>query len=162
MFVFYWVINRDHILQISLYIQMLIWDEIKPLSCCFFKVLAILVRAVVDGMADRTGEVASGLKGKLQELLGRVTSRVTNDGEIWRLYAQLYGNGQNDSGEDIEKVSVLWGISFYAYTLLVQTCSLTDYTSIVRHALVPDVFCFSVSVSLFCAFHVPTAHIFIT
>uniref|UniRef100_A0AAY4EYM5 Tetratricopeptide repeat protein 27 n=1 Tax=Denticeps clupeoides TaxID=299321 RepID=A0AAY4EYM5_9TELE len=67
------------------------------------QVLGILVRVVVENMTDKHGSQASALKGKLQELMGRVTSRCSGDAEIWRHYARLYGDGHSSNAEDNEK-----------------------------------------------------------
>ncbi|XP_053567831.1 tetratricopeptide repeat protein 27 [Bombina bombina] len=67
------------------------------------QVLKILVRAVVEDLKDSKGNSTANLKSKLQELLGRVTSRDSSDAEIWKAYAKLYGNGASEKAEENEK-----------------------------------------------------------
>ncbi|XP_077342552.1 tetratricopeptide repeat protein 27 [Lithobates pipiens] len=67
------------------------------------QVLKILARAVVEGIEDVNGESTSNLKGRLQELFGRVTAQDSSDAEIWKIYAKLYGNGESENAEENEK-----------------------------------------------------------
>ncbi|KAM7408112.1 hypothetical protein PAMA_002003 [Pampus argenteus] len=67
------------------------------------QILQILVKAVVENLTDSHGEPAGSLEPKLKELLGRVSSRHSNDSEIWRQYALLYGDGHGANPENNEK-----------------------------------------------------------
>ncbi|KAJ8248502.1 hypothetical protein GJAV_G00242710 [Gymnothorax javanicus] len=67
------------------------------------EVLEILVRAVVEDLPDSQGEQASTLRGKLRELFGRVTSRVSTEARVWSMYARLYDNGCGVNPEDNQK-----------------------------------------------------------
>ncbi|XP_068424592.1 tetratricopeptide repeat protein 27 [Clinocottus analis] len=67
------------------------------------QILQILVRAVVENLADRQGEPAAALRPGLKELLGRVSARHSSDGEVWRQYALLYGDGHAGQPEDDHK-----------------------------------------------------------
>ncbi|XP_074642936.1 tetratricopeptide repeat protein 27-like [Tubulanus polymorphus] len=68
------------------------------------EVLTVLVRAVKEDIPDSNNRNSGLLKPKLLELFGRITSKVTADSEIWRLYAELSDEGEKSSLENREKV----------------------------------------------------------
>ncbi|CAN7988986.1 unnamed protein product [Ixodes hexagonus] len=96
------------------------------------KLAKILVKVVSEGIPDMHGKPGSYLKPKLLELFGRVTSGVTNDGEIWYCYGSLYKLSQKEdstSEEDTERMLQFFQKSFRCLTQKqnwerdVDTCS---------------------------------------
>uniref|UniRef100_A0A8C3AND0 Tetratricopeptide repeat protein 27 n=1 Tax=Cyclopterus lumpus TaxID=8103 RepID=A0A8C3AND0_CYCLU len=67
------------------------------------QILQILVRAVVENLADRQGVPAEALRSNLKELLGRISSRHSSDAEVWQQYALLYGDGHSADPDDNDK-----------------------------------------------------------
>jgi len=76
------------------------------------QVLFVLVRAVVENIADADGAPASRLRPKLLELFGHITSKVTNSGDIWRLYAELLASSDSLTDPLHERVSRNSAFSF--------------------------------------------------
>lgn len=54
------------------------------------QVIEILIVAMKDGKLDRSGNPASRLITKMQELLEYVSSKITLTSELWKLFASLY------------------------------------------------------------------------
>ncbi|XP_014674585.1 PREDICTED: tetratricopeptide repeat protein 27-like isoform X2 [Priapulus caudatus] len=68
------------------------------------EVLRILITAITDGTNNSQGESASRLKPKALELMGKMTSQVTNNPVMWGLYAQLTQSGdEGDAPESKDK-----------------------------------------------------------
>lgn len=53
------------------------------------QVLRILVQAVVENKEDNYGQEVGKLAPFVQKLLGRLTSQVTNNAEVWEIYADI-------------------------------------------------------------------------
>ncbi|CAL1534608.1 unnamed protein product [Lymnaea stagnalis] len=67
------------------------------------EVLSILTRAVLEKIPDVDGRPADRLRGKLMELFGRITSKVTSEGDIWANYAKLSSAKIGDKDPELEK-----------------------------------------------------------
>ncbi|XP_068747500.1 tetratricopeptide repeat protein 27-like [Montipora capricornis] len=68
---------------------------------CDVEIIGILVKAVNQGLLDCNKKSASDLRPNLLKLMGRLTSQVTNNSEVWKLYSDLCW--KEKSQEDREK-----------------------------------------------------------
>uniref|UniRef100_A0A2C9KKU8 Uncharacterized protein n=1 Tax=Biomphalaria glabrata TaxID=6526 RepID=A0A2C9KKU8_BIOGL len=80
------------------------------------EVLNILTRAVLEKIPDADGRSAERLDSKLSELFGRITSKVTSEGEIWANYAKLSSNKIQGKEPDLEKALQFLQKSYRCYT----------------------------------------------
>ena len=69
------------------------------------QVLSVLVRAIVENIADAGGQPSCYLRPKLLELFGHITAKVTNSADIWRLYAELLATSDSLTDTLHERVS---------------------------------------------------------
>lgn len=69
------------------------------------EVLAVLVTAVNSNLTDANGQPSDRLRSKLQELFGRVTTKVVNDADIWRLYGELLLGNRKVSQTDRQRAA---------------------------------------------------------
>ncbi|KAK7104529.1 hypothetical protein V1264_019229 [Littorina saxatilis] len=69
------------------------------------EVLRIVVKAVVTDMEDAGGKPSARLHPKMLELFGRITAKVTSDGDVWQLYADLCRAETPSHTPDLEKTA---------------------------------------------------------
>lgn len=71
------------------------------------QVLRILVQAVVENKEDNAGQQIGHMSAIVQKLLGRLTSQVTNNAQVWEIYADLVAGNQSSEATAPYRVSQL-------------------------------------------------------
>ncbi|ELU10624.1 hypothetical protein CAPTEDRAFT_228317 [Capitella teleta] len=66
-------------------------------------VLKVFVRAVIEDIKDASGAPSGKLAPELKKLFGRITSKVTANGDIWRLYGELLLGIKDRTVEDLQR-----------------------------------------------------------
>lgn len=71
------------------------------------QVLRILVQAIVENKEDNSGQEVGHMSAAVQKLLGRLTSQVTNNAQVWEIYADLVAGNHEGEAANAFRVSQL-------------------------------------------------------